>query len=62
MGDIAKGLEIRLLLLESTDLEGDLAGGKAPRSPPSGFERVSAVRAQQQAFLASKGARSSGRS
>ena len=48
MEDIAQALETPLpLLLESTDLDKEaldaLAGGKAPRSLPPGFERVAAV-------------------
>lgn len=59
MQDIAKALDAPLpLLLESTDLDKDtldaLAGGKAPQSLPSGFERVTAVLPSHQAFIVKK--------
>ena len=45
-------------LLESTDLDQEsldsLAGGKAPRSFPPGFDRVSAVLPEHQAFIVKK--------
>jgi transcriptional regulator with XRE-family HTH domain len=52
---IAEALETPLpLLLELTDLDKDtldeLAGGKAPRSLPSGFLRTSAVLTEYQSF------------
>ena len=52
---IAEALETPLpLLLELTDLDketlDELAGGKAPRSPPHGFLRISAVLTEYQAF------------
>lgn len=52
---IAKALETPLpLLLELTDLDketlDELAGGKAPRSLPTGFLRISAVLTEYQAF------------
>ena len=52
---IAEALETPLpLLLELTDLDKDtldeLAGGKAPRSLPAGFLRVSAVLTEYQSF------------
>lgn len=52
---IAEALETPLpLLLELTDLDKDaldeLAGGKAPRSLPHGFLRISAVLTEYQAF------------
>jgi len=59
MQDIAKALDAPLpLLLESTDLDKDtldsLAGGKAPQSLPAGFERVTAVLPEHQAFIVKK--------
>lgn len=59
MEDIAQALETPLpLLLESTDLNKEaldaLAGGKAPRSLPPGFERVAAVLPEHQAFIVKK--------
>ncbi len=52
---IAKALETPLpLLLEMTDLDketlDELAGGKAPRSLPHGFLRISAILTEYQAF------------
>jgi transcriptional regulator with XRE-family HTH domain len=52
---IAEALETPLpLLLELTDLDNEtldeLAGGKAPRSLPQGFMRISAVLTEFQAF------------
>ena len=59
MEDIAHALEASLpLLLESTDLSKDdleqLADGKVPRSLPAGFERVTAVLPEHQAFIVKK--------
>lgn len=59
MQDIAKALDVALPhMLESTDLDQDtlnaLAGGKAPQSLPNGFERVTAVLPEQQAFIVRK--------
>jgi transcriptional regulator with XRE-family HTH domain len=59
MQDIAKALDVSLpLLLESTDLDKEtldaLAGGKAPLSPPAGFERVTAILPEHQAFIVKK--------
>ena len=59
MEDIAQALEASLpLLLESTDLSNDdleqLAAGKVPRSLPVGFERVTAVLPEHQAFIVKK--------
>jgi transcriptional regulator with XRE-family HTH domain len=59
MEDIAQALEAPLpLLLECTDLDRDaldaLAGGKAPRSLPSGYERVAVVLPEHQAFIVKK--------
>ena len=59
MEDIAQALETPLpLLLESTDLDKEaldaLAGGKAPRSLPPGFELVAAVLPEHQAFIVKK--------
>ena len=53
---IAEALETPLpLLLELTDLDketlDELAGGKAPRSLPHGFLRISAVLTEYQAFM-----------
>lgn len=55
MEAIAKALDTALpVLLESTDLDrealDELAGGKAPKSLPPGFERVSAVLTSFQAY------------
>ncbi len=59
MEAIAAALETSLpFLLESTDLDRDtldaLAGGKAPRSLPQGFVRVSAVLPEHQAYIVKK--------
>jgi transcriptional regulator with XRE-family HTH domain len=59
MEAIAEALQTPLpLLLESTDLDRELldtiAGGKAPRSLPEGYERVSAVLPEHQAFIVKK--------
>jgi len=59
MGALAAALEVSLpLLLESTDLDKEtldaLAGGKAPRSLPPGYERVSVVLPEHQAFIVKK--------
>lgn len=59
MQDIALALDASLpLLLESTDLDKEtldaLAGGKAPQSLPEGFERVTAVLPEHQAFIVKK--------
>ena len=59
MEDIAQALGMPLPhLLESTDLDQEsldsLAGGKAPRSLPPGFDRVSAVLPEHQAFIVRK--------
>ena len=59
MEAIAVALETPLpLLLESTDLDKDaldeLAGGKAPRSLPPGYERVSVVLPEHRAFIVKK--------
>lgn len=59
MQDIAHALDVPLpFLLESTDLDKDtlaaLAGGRAPQSLPSGFERVTAVLPEHQAFIVRK--------
>ena len=56
MEAIAKALDTPLpLLLESTDLDQEsldaLAGGKAPRSLPPGFERVSVILPEYRAFI-----------
>jgi transcriptional regulator with XRE-family HTH domain len=55
MEAIAEALETSLpLLLELTDLDketlDELAGGKAPRSLPDGFVRISAIVTEYQAF------------
>ena len=55
MEAIAEALETSLpLLLELTDLDketlDELAGGKAPRSLPEGFVRISAIVTEYQAF------------
>lgn len=59
MEAIADALETPLpLLLESTDLDqkslNDLAGGKARHSLPAGYERVSAILPEHQAFIVKK--------
>lgn len=59
MEEVAQSLEMPLpLLLESTDLNQEdldaLAGGKAPRSLPPGYERVAAVLPEHQAFIVKK--------
>jgi transcriptional regulator with XRE-family HTH domain len=59
MAAIAEALETPLpTLLEWTDLDQEsldaLAGGKAPRSLPEGFERISAVLPEHQAFIVKK--------
>lgn len=59
MEAIASALETSLpLLLESTDLDkhtlDTLAGGKVPSSLPAGYERVSAVLSEHQAFIVKK--------
>lgn len=59
MESIAGALNTPLpLLLESTDLDQDtldmLAGGKMPNSLPPGFERVSVVLPEHQAFIVKK--------
>lgn len=56
MEAIATALETSLpILLESTDLDQEsldaLAGGKAKRSLPEGYVRVSAVLSEQKAFI-----------
>ena len=55
MESIAKALDVALpALLEITDLDQEsldmLAGGKAPKSLPSGYVRVAAVLTEYQAF------------
>lgn len=57
MEAISIALDIPLpILLDTTDLDrealNELAGGKAPRSLPSGYQRVCAVMTDYQAFLA----------
>ena len=59
MTAIAEALETSLpFLLESTDLDREaldaLAGGKAPRSLPDGFVRVSVILQEHQAFVVNK--------
>lgn len=60
MEAIAKALDVPLpLLLESTDMDkaalDALAGGKAPNSSlPLGFERVSVILPEHQAFIVKK--------
>jgi hypothetical protein len=59
MEAIADALETPLpMLLESTDLDRHaldaVAGGKAPRSLPQGYERVCAVLPEHQAFVVKK--------
>lgn len=59
MEEVAQALEMPLpLLLESTDLNQEdldaLAGGKATRSLPPGYERVAAVLPEHQAFIVKK--------
>ena len=59
MEDIAQALGTPLPhLLEATDLDQEsldsLAGGKAPRSLPPGFERVAEVLPEHQAFIVRK--------
>ena len=59
MQGIAHALDVPLpFLLESTDLDKDtlaaLAGGRAPQSLPEGFERVTAVLPEHQAFIVRK--------
>jgi transcriptional regulator with XRE-family HTH domain len=59
MEDIATALETPLpLLLESTDMDKDaldaLAGGKAPRSLPAGYDWVTVVLPEHQAFIVRK--------
>ncbi len=59
MQDIAAALDVPLpFLLESTDLDKDtlaaLAGGKATQSLPPGYERVTAVLPEHQAFIVRK--------
>lgn len=56
MGALAAALEVSLpLLLESTDLDKEtldaLAGGKAPRSLPPGYERICVVLPEHQAYI-----------
>ena len=56
MEAIAVALETPLpTLLESTDLDrealNELAGGKAPQSLPQGYQRISAILTDYQAFL-----------
>ncbi|EKN4882291.1 TPA: transcriptional regulator [Yersinia enterocolitica] len=59
MEAIADALDTPLpILLESTDLDQDsldaLAGGKMPRSLPEGYERVSAIVTEPQAYIIKK--------
>lgn len=59
MEAIAKGLNVPLpTLLESTDWTQEelnlLAGGEAPRSLPTGFERVSVILPEHRAFIVKK--------
>ena len=59
MEDIAQALETPLpYLLESTDLTREaldtLAGGKAPRTLPLGYERIAAILPEHQAFIVNK--------
>jgi transcriptional regulator with XRE-family HTH domain len=59
MEDIATALETPLpLLLESTDMDKEaldaLAGGKAPRSLPAGYDWVTVVLPEHQAFIVRK--------
>ena len=60
MEAISIALDIPLpVLLEATDLDrqalNELAGGKAPQSLPPGYQRVSAVLTDFQAYMAAQG-------